>query len=210
MPLCVNKIRRAQMQQSLPTSSVSVLLVTSATDVSESLRSSLQENYRLQIIPEDAMISMAGASLDATDIVLFAKTFLDPDDLEKITSLLAAVPIPVLVFVDTDPHNIARPAIRAGVTSFVVDGLVAARVPTLIEVTMERFKLSESLRNELLKSQEELAARKVIERAKGLLMEKKQLSEQEAYRTLRELAMRQSKPIKDVAETLLLYSDVLP
>ena len=95
-------------------------------------------------------------------------------------------------------------------TSFVVDGLVAARVPTLIEVTMERFKLSEALRNELLKSQEELAARKVIERAKGLLMDKKQLNEQEAYRTLRELAMRQSKPIKDVAETLLMYSDILP
>mgnify|MGYP001793124702 FL=1 len=153
---------------------------------------------------------MAMASLDTTDIVLFVKASLDATDLERISSMLAAVPIPVLVFVDSDPHSVARPAIRAGVTSFVVDGLVAARVPTLIEVTMERFKLSEALRNELLKSQEELAARKVIERAKGLLMDKKQLNEQEAYRTLRELAMRQSKPIKDVAETLLMYSDILP
>lgn len=156
------------------------------------------------------MVSITQASLDATDIVLFVKASLDNNDLERISSMLTAIPMPFLVFVDSDPNSIARPAIRAGVTSFVVDGLVAARVPTLIEVTMERFKLSESLRNELLKSQEELAARKVIERAKGLLMEKKQLSEQEAYRALRELAMRQSKSIKDVAETLLVYSDVLP
>jgi len=156
------------------------------------------------------MVSITQASWDATDIVLFVKASLDNNDLERISSMLTAIPMPFLVFVDSDPNSIARPAIRAGVTSFVVDGLVAARVPTLIEVTMERFKLSESLRNELLKSQEELAARKVIERAKGLLMEKKQLSEQEAYRALRELAMRQSKSIKDVAETLLVYSDVLP
>lgn len=198
------------MQQPSPSSLESVLLIASATDISDSLRSSLQESYRLQIISEDALISIPQASLDATDIVLFVKPSLDTNDLESISSMLASVPIPVLVFVDSDPNSIARAAIRAGVTSFVVDGLIAARVPTLIEVTMERFKLSESLRTELLKSQEELAARKVIERAKGLLMEKKQLSEQEAYRTLRELAMRQSKSIKDVAETLLVYSDVLP
>lgn len=198
------------MQQTSSSSPQSVLLIASATEISDSLRSSLQESYRLQIIPEDAMVSITQASLDATDIVLFVKASLDNNDLERISSMLTAIPMPFLVFVDSDPNSIARPAIRAGVTSFVVDGLVAARVPTLIEVTMERFKLSESLRNELLKSQEELAARKVIERAKGLLMEKKQLSEQEAYRALRELAMRQSKSIKDVAETLLVYSDVLP
>ena len=198
------------MQHPSSSSPESVLLIASATDISDSLRSSLQESYRLQIVPEDAMISVTQTSLDTTDIILFVKASLDATDLEKISSMLAAVPIPVLVFVDSDPNSIARPAIRAGVTSFVVDGLIAARVPTLIEVTMERFKLSQTLRDELLKSQEELAARKVIERAKGLLMEKKQLSEQEAYRTLRELAMRQSKPIKDVAETLLIYSDVFP
>ena len=198
------------MQSPQSSSPVSVLVITAAADVSDSLRLSLEETYRLQIVPEDAMASMAMASLDTTDIVLFVKASLDDTDLERISSMLAAVPIPVLVFVDSDPHSVARPAIRAGVTSFVVDGLVAARVPTLIEVTMERFKLSEALRNELLKSQEELAARKIIERAKGLLMDKKQLNEQEAYRTLRELAMRQSKPIKDVAETLLMYSDILP
>ncbi|MEL6691748.1 MAG: ANTAR domain-containing protein [Pseudomonadota bacterium] len=178
--------------------------------MSQDLRASLEGSYNIQVISEASFAETVAATADAIDIVLFAKPVLDDLDLQKISGMLEDTPIPVLVFVDSDPEKMARSAIRAGVTSFVVDGLVAARVPTLIEVTMERFKLSEALRSELLKSQEELAARKVIERAKGLLMDKKQLSEQEAYRSLRELAMRQSKPIKDVAETLLMYSDILP
>ena len=198
------------MQSAPPTTPVSVLLISSESAVSQALRSSLEGNYNIQVISEASFTETVAATADAIDIVLFAKPILDEIDLQKISNMLENTPIPVLVFVDSDPQKMARSAIRAGVTSFVVDGLVAARVPTLIEVTMERFKLSEALRNELLKSQEELAARKVIERAKGLLMDKKQLSEQEAYRSLRELAMRQSKPIKDVAETLLMYSDILP
>ena len=198
------------MQSTPPASPLSVLLITSDSAASASLQASLQEEYTLQTISEDALATAISVSPDSVDIVLFAKPALNDIDLEKVSSLLAKTPIPVLVFVDSDPYRLARSAIRAGVTSFVVDGLVAARVPTLIEVTMERFKLSEALRSELLKSQEELAARKTIERAKGLLMDKKQLNEQEAYRALRELAMRQSKPIKEVAETLLMYSDILP
>lgn len=198
------------MQSPTQSSLVSVLLISSEAEVSQALQTSLQDNYVIQAISEAAFATGVAAAPDAIDIVLFAKSALNELDLQKISNMLESTPIPVLVFVDSDPQKMARLAIRAGVTSFVVDGLVAARVPTLIEVTMERFKLSEALRNELLKSREELAARKTIERAKGLLMDNKKLSEQEAYRTLRELAMRQSKPIKDVAETLLMYSDVLP
>lgn len=198
------------MQAPTQSSPVSVLLIASEAEVSQALQASLQDNYVIQAVPETALVTTVAAATDAIDIILFAKPAVNDLDLQKISIMLESTPIPVLVFVDSDPQKMARTAIRAGVTSFVVDGLIAARVPTLIEVTMERFKLSEALRNELLKSQEELAARKTIERAKGLLMDKKKLSEQEAYRTLRELAMRQSKPIKDVAETLLMYSDVLP
>ncbi|GAB5453846.1 MAG: hypothetical protein Hens2KO_00750 [Henriciella sp.] len=198
------------MQAPTQSSPVSVLLIASEAEVSQALQASLQEHYVVQAVPETALATTVAAATDTIDIILFAKPAVNDLDLQKISIMLESTPIPVLVFVDSDPQKMARTAIRAGVTSFVVDGLIAARVPTLIEVTMERFKLSEALRNELLKSQEELAARKTIERAKGLLMDRKKLSEQEAYRTLRELAMRQSKPIKDVAETLLMYSDVLP
>lgn len=198
------------MQSPSTLSTVSVLLVTSDASISASLGSVLNSDYQLQTVTDEAISSPNNLPIEMYDILLFAKAALDQSDLDRISQTLDRSPIPVLVFVESDPNRVARSAIRAGVTSFVVDGLEANRVPTLIEVTMERFKLSEALRSELLKSQEELAARKIIERAKGLLMDKKQLNEQEAYRTLREIAMRQSKPIKEVAETLLMYSDILP
>ena len=114
------------------------------------------------------------------------------------------------MFVKRDPEKLAATAIRFGITSYVVDGYELNRVPTVIELSLERFKLQQALQDQLQKSQEELAARKVIERAKGLLMERKDLNEQDAYRSLRELAMRQSKSIKEVSETLILYSDLQP
>jgi response regulator NasT len=156
-------------------------------------------------------ISDVSAKLEpgAFDILLVLSDTIDLAAIQQLKDASDRVSVPIVVFVSRDPENLAPVAIRLGITSFVVDGFEVHRVPTLIEVTLERFKLNEALRGELMKSQEELAARKVIERAKGILMQQKQSSEQEAYRTLRELAMRQSKPIKEVAETLILYSDAL-
>lgn len=187
-----------------------VLVMASARTVSDELSAALDGDYTVITREDGPQVLGAALGQAPVDIVVIARAMLDQKDLDAISNVVKRTPIPVLVFVEADPQRMARQAIRAGVTSFVVDGLVAARVPTLIEVTMERFKLSEALRNELLKSQEELAARKIIERAKGLLMDRKQLNEQEAYRTLRELAMRQAKPLKEVAETLITYSDILP
>ena len=110
---------------------------------------------------------------DAYDILLVLSDTIDLVSIEQLKEASHRVSIPIVVFVSRDPENLAPVAIRLGITSFVVDGFEVHRVPTLIEVTLERFKLNEALRGELMKSQEELAARKVIERAKGILMQQK-------------------------------------
>ncbi|MEM9375323.1 MAG: ANTAR domain-containing protein [Pseudomonadota bacterium] len=190
--------------------STRVLLIADEASIVDTIQSELNTDYEFEALGTGKPTDDAPLPIQDHDIVVIYQTVLEQSDLAKIEQSIAITPIPVLVFVQSDPYRMARAAIRSGVTSFVVDGFDVGRISTLIDVTMERFKLSEGLRNELLKSQEELAARKTIERAKGLLMDKKQLNEQEAYRALRELAMRQSKPIKEVAETLLVYSDLLP
>ncbi|MEM1146992.1 MAG: ANTAR domain-containing protein [Pseudomonadota bacterium] len=190
--------------------STRVLLIADEASIVDTIQSELKTDYEFEALGTGKPTDDAPLPIQDHDIVVIYQTVLEQSDLAKIEQSIAITPIPVLVFVQSDPYRMARAAIRSGVTSFVVDGFDVGRISTLIDVTMERFKLSEGLRNELLKSQEELAARKTIERAKGLLMDKKQLNEQEAYRALRELAMRQSKPIKEVAETLLVYSDLLP
>ncbi|MCR9271161.1 MAG: ANTAR domain-containing protein [Hyphomonadaceae bacterium] len=191
-------------------SKLKVLVMTSEAEAYSQLVAAHGQTYALQHLPDTSDPLSIGSSAGDYDIALILRAELTANYLEQLRALIAEAPLPVIVFVDDDPYNIAPIAIRYGITSFVVAGFDPRRIPSLIEVSLERFKLHEALRSELVKSQEELAARKIIERAKGLLMEKKQLNEQEAYRRLRELAMRQSKPIKEVAETLILYSDILP
>ena len=188
---------------------MNILLATSDEFAGARLQRVLDTACTLQQTTDPVAQIAATLKPESFDILLVLSDTIDLESIEQLKDLSRDVSIPVVVFVSRDPEHLAPIAIRLGITSFVVDGFEVHRVPILIEVTLERFKLHEALRGELLKSQEELAARKVIERAKGILMQQKQSSEQEAYRALRELAMRQSKPIKEVAETLILYSDAL-
>ncbi len=187
-----------------------VLLVSSDPSVVEGVRGTFGNDYQMLAVDDSTLTISAILEKRSPDIIVVVRDSVDEPYLESLSSVFMDSPLPVLVFVFRDPLRTARAAIRLGITSFVVDEFEAARMPTLIDVTLERFAQAQNLRNELVKSQEELAARKVIDRAKGLLMDRKNMSEEEAYRALRELAMRQSKPIREVAETLLTYSELLP
>lgn len=185
-------------------------MIASNPRIVADLRDVLGDEYDVSSIPDSEHEYVFPGHVPPPDAILIVRGAIDLKYLSTLNDSLARNPLPVAVFVQEDPHKLAAAAIRHGVTSYIVAGFDPQRVPTLIDLTIERFKLQQALQNELLKSQEELAARKVIERAKGLLMDRKQLNEQEAYRTLRDLAMRQSKPIREVAETLLIYSEILP
>jgi two-component system, response regulator / RNA-binding antiterminator len=91
----------------------------------------------------------------------------------------------------------------------VVDGLAPGRVRAVLEVAMSRFQLMQKLRSDLHKAQADLAARKTIERAKGLLMKERNLDEEAAYKILRKLAMDSGRPIGLVAADLLQFAGVL-
>ncbi len=118
--------------------------------------------------------------------------------------------LPIVVFDDNTDSTQAKRAVRAGASAYIVDGLATSRIRPIVEVAIERFKLTDTLHQELQKSKDDLAARKTIERAKGLLMERRGLSEQEAYDALRKTAMGQGKPIREVADAILSISNLLP
>jgi response regulator NasT len=100
-------------------------------------------------------------------------------------------------------------AIDAGVSAYIVDGLAAKRVKPVLEVAIARFREFQRLKNELKRSRDALAERKIIERAKGLLMDQRGLSEAEAYASLRRTAMSHGQRIADVARSLLAVADLL-
>ncbi|KCZ92589.1 ANTAR domain-containing protein [Hyphomonas hirschiana VP5] len=135
-----------------------------------------------------------------------------PDDtlLAAFRMISEASPLPVVLFTEKDRTQMAHRALAAGVSAYIVNGLTAERILPVTQVARERFRMTAALHQELRKSREELAARKVIERAKGLLMERRGMSEQAAYEAMRRLAMSKARPLREIAELILSVSDILP
>lgn len=131
------------------------------------------------------------------------------DLLDRINDAMGALPLPLVIFShDASAEAIAR-AVKAGAASYVVDGLDASRVPAIMQVALVRFEFLASLRSELGQAQQKLAERKFVERAKGLLMKSRGLSEDEAYHTLRRMAMERNRRMGDVARSVIEMAELL-
>lgn len=143
-------------------------------------------------------------------VLMFVGPLPEIDLFAVVSHISGTYRIPIVVFEDSVDGSRAKRAVRAGASAYIVDGLSKSRIRPIVEVAIERFRLTDTLHQELQKSKEDLAARKTIERAKGLLMERRGLSEQEAYDALRKTAMAQGKPIREVADTILSISNLLP
>ena len=147
--------------------------------------------------------------LFAPDVIVIACDSPDRDTLENLRLQTAHNKRPVVMFVDRSTPGLADAAIEAGVAAYVVDGLAAKRVRSVLEVALTRFQLMQKLRGDLAKAQADLAARKTIDRAKGLLMKERGMDEDAAYQLLRKLAMDSGRPLAAVASDLVAYANVL-
>jgi len=145
----------------------------------------------------------------AHDVIIIACDSPDRDTLENLRVANVHNPRPVVMFVDRSTPGLAEAAIGAGVAAYVVDGLAPKRVRPVLDVAMSRFQVMQQLRADLAKAQADLAARKSIDRAKGLLMRERKLDEETAYNLLRKLAMDSGRPIGAVADDLVAYAEVL-
>jgi response regulator NasT len=165
------------------------------------------------VAPQDvrraAVFDHRDAAAFAPDVIIIACESPDRDTLESLRESNADNPKPVVMFVDRSAPGLAEAAVESGVAAYVVDGLSPSRVRPVLEVAMSRFQLMQKLRADLHKAQADLAARKTVERAKGLLMKERGLDEEEAFRTLRKLAMDTGRPLGAVAADLLAFAGVL-
>lgn len=121
---------------------------------------------------------------------------------EQISLVSEYCPKPVVCFSnDADSHLITK-SVKAGVTAYIVDGKESHRIKPIIDVAIVRFKESQAIKKELAQVKDKLSERGVIEKAKGLLIENKQMSEDQAYQTMRKMAMDQGKKISVVAHEI--------
>ncbi len=131
------------------------------------------------------------------------------DSLEAAFAVSRVVRRPIAMFVDHSDMAAMTASIDAGVSAYIVDGLRKERVKPILDLAIARFNAFSRLQRELEETRSALAERKIIERAKGILMRNKGVSEQDAYDLLRKSAMRQNRKLAEVAEGLTLAAGLL-
>ncbi|HZW48264.1 MAG TPA: ANTAR domain-containing protein, partial [Microvirga sp.] len=111
--------------------------------------------------------------------------------------------------VDHSDDSMIQAAVEAGVSAYVVDGLRKERVKAIVDMAVSRFNAFDRLQRELAAARNELASRKIVERAKGILMRTRQLSEEEAYALLRQTAMNEKRKLVDIAQSVVTAASLL-
>lgn len=143
------------------------------------------------------------------DVVIVDSESPTRDTLEHLATMSANNPRPVVVFTDDDSEAPLQRALQAGVSAYVVAGLTPERLAPVLQVAIARFEQDKSLRLQLAQAQSELSSRKRVERAKGILMQQSKLSEEDAYRQLRKLAMDRGQKLVDMAERIIDAHELL-
>ena len=131
------------------------------------------------------------------------------DVLEQMFQVSRAVRRPVAMFVDQSDSESARASVDAGVSSYIVDGLKKERIKPILDLCISRFNAFSKLQDELDRTKSALEQRKIIDRAKGIVMKLKGLTEDEAYVLLRSTAMREKKKIGDIAQSIITAAELL-
>ncbi|WP_295883349.1 ANTAR domain-containing response regulator [uncultured Thiohalocapsa sp.] len=157
--------------------------------------------------PDDDLLN--AVARHAPDVVLIDIDSPSRDTLENLRSVQARQPRPMVMFTQDDAGESIRQAIEAGVTAYIVDGLENRRVRPIVEAAMARFTQYRALEQELTETRNKLAERKLIERAKGLIMQQQGVSEAEAYQAMRKLAMRRNKKLAEIADSVIAASELM-
>jgi response regulator NasT len=143
------------------------------------------------------------------DVLIVDLDLPDRDTIEQLRVATRERPRPIVMFVDQSDSSMMHAAIDAGVSAYVVDGLSASRVRPVLDVAIARFKAFDALRRELDSTRSQLAERKIIDRAKGILMRAKGVSEDEAYERMRRAAMNEQKKLAEIAQSIITAAEML-
>ena len=143
------------------------------------------------------------------DIILIDLENPSRDVLEQMFQVSRAVRRPIAMFVDQSDAASIQASVDAGVSAYIVDGLKKERIKPILDLCVSRFNAFAKLQDELDRTKNALEERKVIDRAKGILMKLKGLTEEEAYVLMRSTAMREKKKIGEIAQSILTASELL-
>ena len=190
--------------------SLSIVVVEPDQDRAEQIANGLHEiGYRdIQIIAEPSALARKLKAANP-DVVLIDVANPSRDTLEALAIASDPLNRPVALFVDQDSDGMAKAAIEAGISAYVVNGMNKDRLRPVLDAAIARFNMVGRMRKEIAQTKQALEERKVIDRAKGLLMKARGIDEEAAYALLRRTAMDQGRKVAEVAQALVTAADLL-
>ena len=143
------------------------------------------------------------------DVIIIDLENPNRDMMEHLFQLTRTVGRPIAMFVDRSDTASIEAAVDAGVSAYIVNGLKKERVKPILDMAVSRFNAFSRLQRELADARSALEERKVIERAKGIMMKMRGLSEEEAFALLRQTAMNEKKKLSDIAQSVVTAAGLL-
>jgi response regulator NasT len=198
------------IQSGVPLAELRVMLIDESQERSAALADLLQSvecDVIASLSPEEDLLSQVARH--RPDVVIIDIDLPSRDTLESLRSVQASDPRPMVMFSQDDNGETIRRAVQAGVSAYVVDGVQAHRVRPILEVAIVRFDEHRRLQAELDRTRSELEGRKKIERAKGIVMMQRGISEPAAYRLMRTAAMDQNRRLVEIADSIIAAAELL-
>lgn len=193
-----------------PDTSLSILIIDEnrlrAAVIQDGLRDA---GYNKLTVVHDVVGIARRISDISPDVIVIDLENPNRDVLESMFQLSRAVKRPIAMFVDRSDQAAIEAAVDAGVSAYVVDGLKRERVKPILDMAISRFNAFARMSRELEEARSQLESRKLVDRAKGILMKTRGLSEADAYSLLRKTAMNQNRKISEIAEILITAAGLL-
>jgi response regulator NasT len=194
----------------LPDSHLKIVIVDESPIRAAILQDGLREAGHVQVIRiENRTDLLARIYAIDPDVILIDLENPSRDVLEQMFQVSRVVKRPVAMFVDQSDTASIQAAIDAGVSAYIVDGLKKERIKHILDMSIMRFNAFSRLEGELEQTKSALGERKVIDRAKGILMKAKNLTEEEAYTLMRKAAMNGNKKIAEIAQSIITAAEML-
>jgi response regulator NasT len=191
-------------------SSLKIVIVDENPIRAAILEDGLREAGHVHVVRVDEMSHLLARiyTIDP-DVILIDLENPSRDVLEQMFQVSRAVKRPVAMFVDQSDTASIEAAVDAGVSAYIVGGMQKERIKNILDLCISRFNSFARLRDELEHARTALEERKVIDRAKGILMKARNLSEEAAYVLLRKTAMNENKKIAEVAQSVVTAAELL-
>ncbi len=200
----------ASPPQPAPVAGLRVLLIDDGAHRVDLLRDELaRQGHEVVGVIEQATLIHDCVLRLRPDVVIVDAESPTRDTLENLATLSVKMPRPVVVFAEDEDRAPMRRALQAGVSAYVVAGLQTQRLAPVLHVAIARFEQDLALREELSKAQAQLASRKLVDKAKGILIREQGLNEDQAYQRLRKLAMDRGEALAQVAQRVIDAHELL-